>query len=407
MNDGREKKSKIVRRLIPCPQYDVSGMEYGLSEMAEQGLVLEKDGLFCSIATFEKTVPQKIRYCLQAAGKSTSVWADNLGDPDEEEVELSKEFGWEYVAKRGEFYIYRTIDSDARDLHTDKEVQALAMDAVKKRQRDNVIKILCFLVIYPYIFLDGNVFLTTFHAGTPVVLIISIAILWMIINAIVQAVKLTKLRKRVLNGESLGSGKEWKKGVRFYHANNILRRCMYVVAIMVFFKALGNHLMYEDYIRIKEYTGDVPFKTIEDFIPDGKMESMGMKNWDTVREWSYFLSPVNYEWNEAVIVTMEDGTHMSAGLEVSYHETKADWIAKRLVKEYLRKGKDDKYYKPLEFEMQEVDEVVAYTKVLDIPNVIMRKGNKIIYASFFTSGDNAMKLELSEWAGYLAESLVE
>lgn len=402
-----KKKSKIVRRLIPCPQYDVSGMEYWLSEMAEQGLVLEKDGLFCGIATFEKTVPQKIRYCLQAAGKSTSVWADNLGDPDEEEVELSKEFGWEYVAKRGEFYIYRTIDSDARDLHTDKEVQALAMDAVKKRQRDNVIKILCFLVIYPYIFLDGNVFLTTFHAGTPVVLIISMAILWMIINAIVQAVKLTKLRKRVLNGESLGSGKEWKKGVRFYHANNILRRCMYVVAIVVFFKALGNHLMYEDYIRIKEYTGDVPFKTIEDFIPDGKMESMGMKNWDTVREWSYFLSPVNYEWNEAVIVTMEDGTHMSAGLEVSYHETKADWIAKRLVKEYLRKGKDDKYYKPLEFEMQEVDEVVAYTKVLDIPNVIMRKGNKIIYASFFTSGDNAMKLELSEWAGYLAESLVE
>ena len=402
-----KKKSKIVRRLIPCPQYDVSGMEYWLSEMAEQGLVLEKDGLFCGIATFEKTVPQKIRYCLQAAGKSTSVWADNLGDPDEEEVELSKEFGWEYVAKRGEFYIYRTIDSDARDLHTDKEVQALAMDAVKKRQRDNVIKILCFLVIYPYIFLDGNVFLTTFHAGTPVVLIISMAILWMIINAIVQAVKLTKLRKRVLNGESLGSGKEWKKGVRFYHANNILRRCMYVVAIVVFFKALGNHLMYEDYIRIKEYTGDVPFKTIEDFIPDGKMESMGMKNWDTVREWSYFLSPVNYEWNEAVIVTMEDGTHMSAGLEVSYHETKADWIAKRLVKEYLRKGKDDKYYKPLKFEMQEVDEVVAYTKVLDIPNVIMRKGNKIIYASFFTSGDNAIKLELSEWAGYLAECLVE
>lgn len=402
-----KKEPKLVRRLIPCPQYDVSGMECWLSEMAQQGLVLEKDGLFCGIATFEKTVPQKIRYCLQAAGKSTSMWADNLGDPDEAEVELSKEFGWEYVAKRGEFYIYRTTDPDARDLHTDKEVQALAMDAMKKRQRDNVFKILCFVIIYPYLFLEGKVFLTTLHAGTLVVVIISMAVLWMIINSIVQAVKLIKLRKRVLNGESLGSGKEWKKGVKFYHANNILRRCMYVVAIVVFFKALGNHLMNKDYIPLKEYNGNVPFKTIEDFIPDGKMESMGMKNWDTVREWSYFLSPVNYEWNEGVIVTMEDGTHMSAGLEVSYHETQANWIAKCLVKEYLRKGKDDKYYKPLEFEMQEMDEVVAYTTVLDIPSVIMRKGNKIIYARFFTSGDSAMKLELSEWAGYLAESLVE
>lgn len=402
-----KKEPKLVRRLIPCPQYDVSGMECWLSEMAQQGLVLEKDGLFCGIATFEKTVSQKIRYCLQAAGKSTSMWSDNLGDPDEAEVELSKEFGWEYVAKRGEFYIYCTTDPDARDLHTDKEVQALAMDDVKKRQRDNVIKILCFLVIYPYFFLDGEFFLTTFHAGTPVVLIISIAILWMIIHSIVQAVKLSKLRKRVLNGEDLGSGKKWKKGVKLYHANNILRRCMYVVAIVVFFKALGNHLMYEDYIRIKDYTGKVPFKTIEDFIPDGKIESMDMNmgNFNMVREWSYFLSPVNYEWNEGVIVTMEDGTHMSAGLEVCYHETQADWIAKRLMKEYLRKGKDDKYYKQLEFEMQGVDEAVAYTEILDIPSVIMRKGNKIIYASFFTSGDNAMPLEVSEWAGYLAESL--
>ncbi len=404
-----KEEVKLIRRLIPCPQYDVSGTECWLSEMAEQGLVLQKDGLFCGIATFEKTVPQKIKYCLQAAGKSTSMWADNNGEPDEEEVELSKEFGWEYVAKRGEFYIYCTTNLDARDLHTDKEVQALAMNAMKKRQKDSIFNSLFFGIIYPYFLLRGKIILTMIHVGTVAIAIMTIAALWMTINSIVQAVKLIELRKQVLNGEALGSGKEWKKGVRGYHANNILRKCVYVVAIVLFFKVIGNNVMYENYIPLKEYTGDVPFKTMEDFIPDGKMELMNMRvgNLNTVREWSDILSPVNYEWDEAGTVTGTEGMVLSGGLEVIYHETRADWIAKRLVTEYLRKGKEDKEYEPLEFEMQEVDEAGAFTTTLHFPSVILRKGNKIIYARFYTSGEETIKYEISEWADLLAESLLE
>ena len=93
------KEPKTVHRLIPCPQYDVSGMECWLSDMAKQGYLLQKDGFFAGIVTFEKTTPQTVIYQLQPAEKSTSMWADNNGDPDEEVVELSKEYGWEYVAK--------------------------------------------------------------------------------------------------------------------------------------------------------------------------------------------------------------------------------------------------------------------------------------------------------------------
>lgn len=402
-----KKEVKLVRRLIPCPQYDVSGTECWLSEMAEQGYVLQKDGLFCGIATFEKATPQKIKYCLQAAGKSTSMWADNYGDPDEEEVELSKEFGWEYVAKRGEFYIYCTTNPDARDLHTDKEVQALAMNAMKKRQMDNIFNSLFFGMIYPYFLLRGKIIMTMIHVGTVAIAIMIIAALWMTINSIVRAIKLIKLRKQVLNGESLGSGKEWRKGIGVYHVNNVLRKCVYIIAIVLFFRVLGNNMMYENYIPLEEYAGDVPFKTMEDFIPDGKMSLMNMKvgNLNTVREWSDIMSPINYEWDEAGTVTGEDGMILSGGLEVIYHETRADWIAERLVTEYLRKGKEDKEYEPLEFEMKEMDEAVAYTTTLHFPCVILRKGNKMIYARFYTSGEETIKYELSEWADFLAESI--
>lgn len=403
------KEPKLVRRFIPCPQYDVSGIECWLSEMAEQGLLLQKDGFFCGIATFEKTTPQKLNYCLQAAGKSTSMWADNNGDPDAEEVELSKEFGWEYVAKRGEFHIYRASNPDARELHTDKEVHALAMNAMKKRQHGSIFNSIFLGVIYPLLLLRGVVLLMMIHAGTIPIILMMIAGLWMSVKSIVHAIRLIRLQKQVLNGESLGSGSEWKKGAWKFYVNNLLRSCVYVVALVLLVKVWSDNVVYENYIPLTEYTGDVPFKTMEDFIPDGKMELANMKvgNLNTVREWADILSPVNFEWDEAGAVTGADGAILSGGLEVIYHETKADWIAKRLVTEYLRKGKEDRDYALLELEMEELDDAVAYNSVLNAQSVILRKGNKILCARFYTSGGETVKFELSEWAGFLAESLLE
>ena len=403
------KEPKLVHHFIPCPQYDVSGMECWLSEMAEQGLLLQKDGLFCEIATFEKGTPQKITYRLQAASKSTSMWSDNNGDPDVEEMELSEQFGWEYVAKRGEFHIYRTSNPKARELHTDKEVQALAMNAMKKRQEDSIFSSLFFGIIYPYVLSRGKIILTMVHVGTVPITLAVVAGLWMTIHSIVRAVKLIKLRKQVLRGESLGSGKEWKKGMWVYHVTNTLRKCVYVVALIVLCKVLGDNIMDENYIPLSEYTGTVPFKTMQDFIPNGNMERMNMTvgNLNTIRVWSDMLSAVNYEWDEAGTVKSTDGTVLSGGLEVIYHETKADWIAKRLVVEYLRKGKEEKEYESLELDMKELDEAVAFTTTLHFPSVILRKGNKILYARFYTSGKETVEFELSEWAGFLAESLMD
>lgn len=403
------KEPKLVHRFIPCPQYDVSGMECWLSEMAEKGYLLQEDGFFCGIATFEKAAPEKMKYRLQAAGRSTSMWANNNGDPDTEEVELSKEFGWEYVAKRGEFYVYRTNQPDARELHTDKEVQALAMNSIKKRQKDNIFNSIFWGFIYPWLLLRGMVLSVMIHAGTLPIVLMMIAGLWMSINSIVQAAKLIKLRKHVLNGESLGSGTEWKKGVWKYHTNNILRRCVYIVALVLLLKVWSEQVIYENYIPLAEYTGDVPFSTMEDFIGGGEMKLMNMKvgNMNTVREWTDILSPVNVEWDEVGTVTGADGTILSGGLEVLYHETKADWMAKRLVKEYHRKGKTEKDYALLELELENMDDVVAYNSVLHAQSVILRKGNKILYARFYTSGGETVQFKLSEWAGFLAESLMD
>ena len=76
------------------------------------------------------------------------------------------------------------------------------------------------------------------------------------------------------------------------------------------------------------------------------------------------------------------------------------------MKEYLRKGKQEKEYVPLEFEMQEMEQAIAYETTLHFPTIILQKGNKILFARFYTSGAESIKYELSEWAGFLAESLL-
>ena len=408
------KEPKLVHRLIPCPQYDVSGMECWLSDMAKSGLQLQKDGFFVGIATFEKTTPQLVKYQLQPAEKSTSMWSDNNGDPDEEAVELSKEYGWEYVAKRGEFHIYRTYNMEAREFHTDKEIQALAMNAMRKRQRDQIFSGVFFGLFYPWLIFKGKILLSMVHVGTLPMLLVMIACLWMSIHSIVGAVKLLKLRKKILNDEETGSGSQWKKAAPKYHANNIIRRSLYLAAILLFLKLMGDQIIYEEYIPLSEDTKDMPFATMEDFLPGGERKLMNMKvgNLNTVREWSDLLSPVNFEWDEAGEVVHPDGSVLSGGLEVIYHEAKAPWIAKRLAREYLIKGRQNKEFEVLELSVDgnvlgELDEAMAFTTSLHFPCVILREGSKILYARYYTNGSDTVDLELEEWAGLLAECLFE
>ena len=398
-----------VYRFVPCPQYDVSGMECWLSEMAAEGYILKQDGIFCGVAAFEKSIPRNLRYCLQAASKSTSMWADNMGEPDEEEVELSKKFGWKYVAKRSEFHIYCTDSLEARKLHTDKEAQALAMNAMKKRQKDSIFNSLFYGLVFPWLIIRGKIILSMIHAGTWMISIILLAGLWMTFQSIFESVKLIKLRKKVLNNQSLGSEKDWKQRTRLYYANNIVRKSLYIVAICLLLNLFGASISNKYFVPLTEYTGEVPFKTMKDFISNGEMKLMNMQvgNLNTVREWSDILSPVNYEWDEAGTVTSPDGTILSGGLEVIYHETKDDWIAKRLVTEYLRKAKGEREYEPLEIQMEELDEAVAYTTLVHYPNAILREDNKVICARFYTTGEESVTYELEEWAGFLAESILK
>lgn len=117
--------------------------------MAREGWHLADDGIFCGVARFEREEPKTVRYRLAAAKESTSIWTDRGGRPDEEQVEAGAALGWEYVGNRGEFHIFRSADPAAMELDTDPQVQALALEAVKKRQWGRLCSLFVWAIVYP------------------------------------------------------------------------------------------------------------------------------------------------------------------------------------------------------------------------------------------------------------------
>ena len=59
----KAEKPKYVLRLPPCPDYDVEGTECWLTDLAREGLLLKKDGLFA---------PNTAGNTLRGAVRSTS-----------------------------------------------------------------------------------------------------------------------------------------------------------------------------------------------------------------------------------------------------------------------------------------------------------------------------------------------
>ena len=245
------------------------------------------------------------------------------------------------------------------------------------------------------------------HVGTGLYLLLMFSVLWSILTGTVRAVKLLKLRKQIQMQERLPQTNDWEKKAWQYHFSSIFGVVLSVVTIFLFLTIVFKNIAYEDYIPQKLYAGNPPFATMEDFLPGGerKLVNMTAGNMNTVREWSDILAPVNFEWDEVAEIVHPDGRVLSGGLEVIYHETCADWIAARMAKEYFLKGKQEDDYEPLELSVEGMDYVVAYHSILHFPSVILQKGNKIIYARFYTSGKDSIRPELKEWAEVLAECL--
>lgn len=128
-----------IKRFVPCPHADLPTLQRWLEDMAAQGLHLRAGQSFTHHALFDQGEPSAVRYRLEL----TEVQADGIQVVvvDEPQTDLAEELGWGVVCTcrwRASFVIYRTADPTVPELHTDPEVQSMALKTVQNRLLRNV-----------------------------------------------------------------------------------------------------------------------------------------------------------------------------------------------------------------------------------------------------------------------------
>lgn len=401
---GNSEEKKTYYRLVPCPSYDVEGTESWLEDMAEEGFFLTSDGFFCGFGFFHKEEPRKIKYRMQARSAHGSFVTDSY-EPLKEELESYREFGWEFVVQHGEFFIYRSVNENVRELNSDPAVQAITMKEVQKRQIHSIVSCILWLIAYPLLKKNGAIIVPMLYMKTWFYLFSVALICYFFFSSVRKLVYYTKLRKKLKNGEQPNREKDWKKHAWIYPAKNVLIIVLCCTWGCILLANIHRNVLFEDEIPLKEYTGNPPFATMADIASGNPYEIVNMGYANTVTEWSDVLAPVNFIWEECAEVQVTGEREVSGFWDINYHELRWEWMAKLVAADYLRMDQERDYEFLGELDLG-IDYAVAYLDDIHMQKVILRQGNMVLQGTFHEySGENKDYLTLEDWAKIMADSI--
>lgn len=371
---------RYAYRFCPCFKYDVEGIQTWLEDMAAQGLVLEADGTFLGIFTFQKTTHQKCRYRLAPMKEQKGFFSDSLDGPDAEEQEFSKQCGWEYLVRYGSFYIYRATGEDVRPLHTDPAVHSIALEAVKKQQQRTVISLIFNFLFYSL--LSHNLF-SFFRSGAVIGLVFLLGTLgfglWLVVSGIIAISRLSRYQEQLQHGDALEQPKDWKRQAIWVRSVKLIPILCIVFFLFGWLNSLS--LTYEA-IPLKEYPLDPPFAVLEDIFPDTQIDRTDdFLDYNTVIHYSTALSE-NYEWRQETTVAANGGSYHCI-LRIEHHETVSELWARGLFGDYFtyeRLRFRGKQYKELETPSSKFDDVKVYSSY-GILHILIRQGATVTHAT--------------------------
>ena len=401
-----ETEPKCIWRLPPCPSYDVEGMESWLTDMETRGLRLSRDGFFAGFAIFEKGQPSAARYRLQPAERGRRVLDVDDG-PSQGEEEMSAAMGWDYVARWGEFHIYRCGDGQARELNTDPRVQAIALDKVRSRERANLIS----LFFWPVLFLGSVVvcgpLLCLVEIGLGRFLLLAAAVGTSCALSLQTLSHLRRLRQKLIAGEHLDHGKDWRRRQRRHYLLSACCMALVAAVVIVGVSAWLDGRLERDMIPLSEYTGEFPFPTGVDLVKDPVAESYEevdfLSYYNKVGRTSNPIVPCSIDLRQLGQVRLKGGGETEVALIADYHETVSPALARELEREYRRAAERSRTYSgPLALGDLGVDSAWAYQDIW--PTVLLRQGCRVLRVTFHQSAGDARTTE--EWAALLAESLL-
>lgn len=207
--------------------YDAVALECWLSDLAKQGLIFE--GTTLAWFRFNKGEPLDIRYRVEPT-------IDENNHPSEEMLSAYKEAGWDFVTGLNNlFFVWKSIRTDATELHTDLIVQSESYHRLcKKLTRTAVGTGICVIGIFAMLiggFLVSDRPVTLFLAS-PLYLFLVISEFFVIVQVVQQARRAIRIKKMLSDGITLSHQKDYRKEYGIYRVVNALS-LMFSIAILV------------------------------------------------------------------------------------------------------------------------------------------------------------------------------
>ena len=346
-----------VKRIPPCPDYDIRGTEAWLEQMALEGYILCEGHAFqYGFAYFETGTPRRIRYRITPAKKTTQTIAtpnNTPQPPDGETLEFHSQFGWEYTTYRGQFWIFRCEDPEAPEMNTDPQVQAIALKVAEKRLKEHLLWLLAYGVLL--ITMRSDLFCTTLiqygigHYWTVPIFLILACIAWL--PGILHIIRFRRELKQGRFPEKTTLPSPAKAYAQF------LARGLPLIWIFIgMWITVHSPARYGDTLT-PEMAEALPYVTVADLFPEAEVEYSNDNSY--IFQWKTD-SASSVELSENFRLTFPDGTTVTGSWTLGRSETAFGWIAAGAAREtrfidWLRRDN-----KPLPLTLEDADWVRAY-----------------------------------------------
>ena len=391
-------KVKKVHKMLPCPAYDMEGVESWLGDMGKEGLLLEKKSFLGShFLCFIPCRPQNIRYRLEPMVKGM----DYAFEPPEEARALAGNYGWEFVCPFEMFYIYRTVRADAPEMNTDNLVQA---ESLKRLKKDLFVSLFWQFVMAAHVLFgfgrEPFRFVVTF--GSIYVVLFLLFFGEAVFSAAQRLCHILRLHKKLKNNIPTDHEKDWKKGAAFHKCLRLSALSVWILALLVIFSTFFNVFSLGK-PATADYPGDPPFVTVSDLYPEHTFTDGGLRDlYNYYQRYDSDLCKEIIDWREFVKIHVKEGKQIgTATMIVEYYETAAPWLAKGLAQDFIRRDARWKGIDSLErLPDPELgfDYVFTYDNIM--PTMVIRHGNIMVKASMYKEED------LYRWAEGMAERLL-
>ena len=321
----KTSERQTVRRLVPCPPYDVEACESWLGDMAEQGLMLERWGGF--EAHFRRETPRPVRYRLTAARLKGNVLFIPPGTPDAGEEALYEEAGWHFVCRQNEFYIYACDAPAAPEPHTDPAVQALSL---KMACRSAVFSFVCWAIVIALRsseLFSGDGFLNLVEYPLTA-LVFAFCYLSLMLTSLQNLYCIFSLRRKLKRGLPPDHHKNWRWSAPLHRCANGLWRLALPFLIVLLFCVIF-HPDRSAYLRnTEEEKAAMPFATMEDlaegtFVPDEERYQ-----YSELRR--SLLAPTIWEYSESGQIVQGGRAVLDTYMTVDYYDTLLPLLARLL-----------------------------------------------------------------------------